>query len=294
MSQKSPRPEWLKVKLPNNEEYFRLNSLVHEQRLNTVCKDAHCPNIGECWGAGTATFMILGEICTRDCKFCAVQSGMPLGVDRDESRRVALAIKKLNLKYAVITSVSRDDLVDGGAGIFAETIRQTRKIGLGIRVEVLIPDFLGNMDALKTVIEADPDVLGHNIETVPRLYSKARASADYKRSLALLHKAKSFGMPVKTKSGIMLGLGESDTEVFDVLKDLRSAEVDILTLGQYLQPSHDHLPVQKYYTPQEFENYQTYAYALGFRYVASGPLVRSSYHAHEAMDSGQWAVNTNS
>jgi lipoyl synthase len=290
MSHKSPRPEWLKVKLPNNKEYFRLKALVHEQGLNTVCKDAHCPNIGECWGAGTATFMILGEICTRDCKFCAVQSGMPLGVDLDESRRVALAIKKLNLKYAVITSVSRDDLDDGGAGIFAETIRQVQNIGSGLRVEVLIPDFGGNLDAIKSVIEAAPDVLGHNVETVPRLYSEARASADYKRSVELLQKAKSFGMPVKTKSGIMLGLGESDAEVFDVLKDLRIADVDILTLGQYLQPSHNHLPVQKYYTPQEFENYQTYAYALGFRYVASGPLVRSSYHAHKAVDSGRWVV----
>lgn len=291
MSPKSPRPDWLKVKLPNNEEYFRLKALVHEQGLNTVCKDAHCPNIGECWGDGTATFMILGKICTRDCKFCAVQSGMPIGVDRDEPRRVALAIKKLNLKYAVITSVSRDDLDDGGAGIFAETIRQVRNIGSSIGIEVLIPDFLGRLKALRSVIEAIPDVLGHNVETVPRLYSEARASAGYKRSVDLLQKAKTFGMPVKTKSGIMLGLGESDAEVFDVLKDLRMADVDILTLGQYLQPSHNHLPVQKYYTPQEFENYRTYAYALGFRYVASGPLVRSSYHAHKAVESGGWAVD---
>jgi lipoyl synthase len=285
MSQKSPRPEWLKVKLPNNAEYFRLKALVHEQGLNTVCRDAHCPNIGECWGVGTATFMILGRICTRDCKFCAVQSGMPIGVDLDEPRRVALAIKKLNLKYAVITSVSRDDLDDGGAGIFAETIRQVRNTGSSIRIEVLIPDFRGKLNAIRSVIEAEPDVLGHNVETVPRLYSEARASADYRCSVDLLRMAKSFGMPIKTKSGIMLGLGERDAEVFDVLKDLRTADVDILTLGQYLQPSRNHLPVQKYYTPQEFENYRTYAYALGFRYVASGPLVRSSYHAHRTLDS---------
>jgi lipoic acid synthetase len=288
MSQKSSRPDWLKVKLPNNEEYFRLKALVHEQGLNTVCKDAHCPNIGECWGDGTATFMILGKMCTRDCKFCAVQSGIPIEVDLDEPRRVALAVKKLNLKYAVITSVSRDDLADGGARIFAETIRQVRNIGPSIRVEVLIPDFLGSLTAIKSVIEAVPDVLGHNVETVPRLYSEARASADYNRSLDLLLKAKSFGMPIKTKSGIMLGLGESDGEVFDVLRDLRTADVDMLTLGQYLQPSHNHLPIQKYYTPQEFESYRTYAYALGFRYVASGPLVRSSYHAHKAVESAGW------
>jgi lipoyl synthase len=283
MSQKSPRPEWLKVKLPNNEDYFKLKALVQEQRLNTVCKDAHCPNIGECWGAGTATFMVLGSICTRDCRFCAVQTGSPLGVDSDEPRRVAAAVGILNLKYVVITSVTRDDLQDGGAWIFAETIRQLRNSRSDIRVEVLIPDFRGSLASLQTVVEANPEVLGHNIETVPRLYLQARASADYGRSLELLQNAKSFSMPITTKSGIMLGLGEGDAEVIDVLKDLRKADVDILTLGQYLQPSSWHLPVQKYYTPGEFEDFGKYAYALGFRYVASGPLVRSSYHAHEAV-----------
>jgi lipoyl synthase len=283
MQRKSPRPAWLKVQLPNNEEYFRLRKLIQEQRLNTVCSDAHCPNIGECWGAGTATFMILGGLCTRNCKFCAVQSGLPLPADPDEPRRVAVAVRLLNLKYVVVTSVSRDDLNDGGAFLFAETVRQIRHIGPDIQVELLIPDFSGNLDALQTVVTAHPEVLGHNIETVPRLYPEARASADYLRSLALLQNAKSFGLPVKTKSGIMLGLGEIESEIADVLKDLRKADVDILTLGQYLQPSRDHLPVQKYYTPQEFADYKTYAYSIGFRYVASGPLVRSSYHAQEAV-----------
>jgi lipoic acid synthetase len=287
MLRKSSRPEWLKVRLPNSKEYFRIKALVHEQGLNTVCKDAHCPNIGECWGAGTATFMILGDLCTRDCTFCAVQKGMPLDVDWDEPRRVAIAIRKLNLKYAVITSVSRDDLVDGGATIFAETIRQVRNLGQNIRVEVLIPDFCGDLNAISSVIKAAPDILGHNVETVPRLYFKVRASADYVRSVELLQKAKLLDSSVKTKSGIMLGLGESDMEVYSVLKDLRNADVDILTLGQYLQPSLNHFPVQKYYTPQEFEDYRAYAYALGFRYVASGPLVRSSYQAHKAVDSCQ-------
>lgn len=272
------RPDWLKVRLPNNENYFRLKALVHRQQLNTVCQDARCPNIGECWGAGTATFMILGDVCTRACKFCAVATGRPPSYDVDEPRRVAAAIRSLDLKYAVITSVDRDDLEDGGAWVFAETIRVTRRECPGIRIEVLIPDFQGNLDSLRTVAEAGPDVLAHNVETVPRLYRIARAGSRYPRSLDLLRNAKTLGFPLTTKSSIMLGLGEQRDEVVQVLNDLREADVDIVTLGQYLQPTRNHLPVEKFYTPQEFAEYRDYAQSLGFR-VASGPLVRSSYRA---------------
>ncbi len=276
-----PRPEWLKVRIPGGESYFRLKTLVHEQKLNTVCEDARCPNIGECWGAGTATFMILGEVCTRACKFCAVKTGRPPKYDLDEPRRIAAAIQKLNLKYAVITSVDRDDLEDGGAFIFAETIRLTREACPGIRIEVLIPDFRGSVSALRRVAEARPDVLAHNVETVPRLYRIARAGSRYQRSIDHLRNAKSFGFPMTTKSSLMLGLGERRDEILEVLNDLREAEVDMLTLGQYLQPTRDHLPVEKFYTPQEFIEYRDYAYSLGFRHVASGPLVRSSYRAEQ-------------
>ncbi len=275
------RPEWLKVRLPGGAGYSRVKGLVHEHKLNTVCEDARCPNIGECWGAGTATFMILGEVCTRACKFCAVKTGMPPAFDRDEPRRIAEAIRKLGLKYAVITSVDRDDLKDGGASIFAETIRKTRDSCPGIRIEVLIPDFQGSTEALRAVVEAVPDVLGHNVETVPRLYPLARAGSRYQRSLSHLANAKSFGIRVTTKSGIMLGLGESRDEILDVLRDLREADVDIVTLGQYLQPTRESLPVEKFYTPDEFREFRDLAYSMGFRHVASGPLVRSSYHAHE-------------
>jgi lipoyl synthase len=276
-----PRPSWLKVRMPGGDNYFRLKALVHDQQLNTVCEDARCPNIGECWGAGTATFMILGEVCTRACKFCAVKTGLPPEYDTDEPRRIAAAIQKLGLRYAVITSVDRDDLEDGGAFIFAETIRRTREACPGIRIEVLIPDFRGSVDALRKVVEAQPYVLGHNIETVPRLYPLARAGARYQRSLDHLKNAGSFGIPVTTKSGLMVGLGESEEEILEVLRDLRKAEVDIVTLGQYLQPTRDHLPVERFYQPEEFDEYRRYAYSIGFRYVASGPLVRSSYHAEQ-------------
>jgi lipoyl synthase len=285
MSEKSPRPEWLKVKIPSGKKYFQLKKLIHDQRLNTVCQDARCPNIGECWGSGTATFMILGEVCTRACRFCAVKTGLPPEYDLDEPRRVAEAIRKLNLRYAVITSVDRDDLKDGGSFIFAETIRQTRETGPNTRLEVLIPDFRGSVDALRTVVDARPEVLAHNVETVPRLYLQARPGSRYSRSLELLRNAKSFGIPMTTKSSIMLGLGECRDEIIEVLNDLRGAEVDIVTLGQYLQPTHRHLPVEKFYSPQEFVEFRDYAYSLGFRYVASGPLVRSSYHAEEAVGS---------
>jgi len=279
---KKARPEWLKVRLPGGEEYFRLKALVREQKLHTVCQGARCPNIGECWAAGTATFMILGKVCTRSCKFCAVETGIPPEYDLDEPRRIASAIKELGLKYAVITSVDRDDLDDGGAHIFAETILRIRRESPDIRIEVLIPDFRGSISALQRVVEAGPDVLGHNVETVPRLYPIARPGSRYRRSIDHLRNAKSFGIRSTTKSGLMLGLGEERDEVVEVLNDLREADVDIVTLGQYLQPTKDHLPVRNFYLPREFAEYGDYARSLGFRYVASGPLVRSSYHAENA------------
>jgi len=285
MPKRSPLPEWLKVRIPSGEEYLRLKKLVRDQRLHTVCQDARCPNIGECWRSRTATFMILGEVCTRACKFCAVKTGLPREYDLDEPRRVAEAIRQLKLRYAVITSVNRDDLQDGGAFIFAETIRRTREANPGIRIEVLIPDFRGSIDALRAVADARPDVVAHNVETVPRLYLPVRAGSLYRRSLELLRNAKSYGIPTMTKSGIMLGLGERRNEILDVLNDLREAQVDIVTIGQYLQPAKEHLAVEKFYTPQEFVEYRDAAYSLGFRHVASGPLVRSSYHAEEAVGS---------
>ncbi len=280
-SRRQPRPDWLKVRLPRGEKYFELKNLVRSHRLNTVCEDARCPNIGECWGAGTATFMILGDVCTRACGFCAVKTGRPPEYDLDEPRRVAAAILRLKCKYAVITSVDRDDLEDGGAFIFAESIRKTREVCPGVRIEVLIPDFRGSVNALRTVVEAVPDVLAHNVETVPRLYLTARAGSRYRRSVDQLKNAKSFGIKMTTKSSIMLGLGERRDEVLEVLNDLREADVDIVTLGQYLQPTRDHLPVDRFYPPDEFAALREYGISLGFRHVEAGPLVRSSYHAEK-------------
>jgi lipoyl synthase len=274
-----PRPIWLKVRLPHGEEYFRLKKILRQYQLNTVCEDALCPNVAECWGAGTATFMILGDVCTRACKFCAVKSGRPPLYDVDEPARVAAAIQKLKLRYAVITSVDRDDLQDGGAFIFAETIRKTRELCPGIGIETLIPDFRGDREALKTVVEAGPDVLAHNVETVPRLYLLARRGSRYGRSLDHLLNAKSFGVDIVTKSSIMLGLGEKKEEALEVLQDLRKARVDIVTLGQYLQPTREHLPVNRYYSPEEFAELKDYCRSLGFAHVESSPLSRSSYHA---------------
>ncbi len=283
--ERQSRPSWLKVKLPAGDSYFRLKALVHGQGLNTVCESARCPNIGECWGAGTATFMILGDVCTRACRFCAVKTGLPPEYDTDEPRRIAEAIRNLGLRYAVITSVDRDDLEDGGAFVFAETIRRTREACPDIRLEVLIPDFRGNLESLGKVVRARPDVLGHNVETVPRLYAKVRPGSSYRRSLEHLRNAKSFGIPVTTKSGLMLGLGESDDEVRAVLRDLRDFDVDIVTIGQYLQPTREHLAVERFYTPEDFNAYRDYAFTLGFRSVASAPLVRSSYHAGQQFGS---------
>lgn len=276
---RQPRPEWLKVKLPGGESYNRLKALVREQKLHTVCQDARCPNIGECWGNGTATFMILGHVCTRSCRFCSVQTGKPGDYDRDEPGRVAAAIQKMGLLYVVITSVDRDDLEDGGAWAFAETIHRTRSLCGEIRIEVLVPDFRGNPAALASVVNARPYVLGHNVETVPRLYLKVRPGSRYRRSLEVLADAKKAEPGQLTKSSLMIGLGETGGEIREVLADLRAAGVDIVTIGQYLQPARDNLPVEKFYTPEEFAAFRDYAHSLGFQSVVSGPLVRSSYHA---------------
>jgi lipoic acid synthetase len=277
------RPDWLKVRLPQGARYFELKRLIHERRLNTVCEDARCPNIGECWGAGTATFMILGDVCTRACKFCAVQTGRPPTYDLDEPERVADAVGKMRLRYAVITSVDRDDLPDGGAFIFAETIRRVRSLNDGILIEVLIPDFRGNRASLETVVSARPDVLAHNVETVPRLYPSARAGSRYLRSVGLLQTAKELTESMTTKSSIMLGLGERRDEILEVMSDLAGAGVNILTLGQYLQPSRDHLPVERFYSPAEFLQLRDFGLSLGFSHVEAGPLVRSSYRAERQL-----------
>lgn len=271
------RPEWLKVRLASGEKYAHVKGLVTGHRLHTVCEEARCPNMGECWNAGTATFMILGDVCTRSCGFCAVKTGRPEYLDREEPGRVAEAIKTLGVRHAVITSVNRDELDDGGAEIFAETIRKARELNPGLTVEVLIPDFRGDAGALRTVVYAGPDILNHNTETVPRLYPTVRPQAKYTRSLELLERAK--GMGVVTKSGVMVGLGETNDEIIEVMSDLRAVECDILTLGQYLQPTRMHLGVERYVHPDEFRMFKVRGLEMGFRHVESGPLVRSSYHA---------------
>jgi lipoic acid synthetase len=281
---REPKPEWLKVRAPGSENYLRLKGVMRELRLNTVCEDAHCPNIGECWHHGTATFMILGDICTRACSYCAVAHGKPNELDRAEPARVAEAIARMGLQYAVITSVDRDDLADGGASIFAETIRQTRTRVPGCRIEVLIPDFQGREASLRDVLDAGPDVLNHNIETVPRLYRMARSGGKYSRSLELLDRARHHTRGIATKTGIMVGLGEERDEMLVVFDDLRKVGVSILTIGQYLRPSPSHAPMTRYYHPDEFADLKREALARGFVHVESGPLVRSSYHAHEQAD----------
>ena len=271
------RPEWLKVKIPAGEEYLRLKDLMARHRLHTVCEEARCPNMGECWSAGTATFMILGDICTRSCGFCAVKTGRPESVDYGEPARVAEAIRIMEVRHAVITSVNRDELDDGGASVFAATIRAAREARPGITIEVLIPDFRGDAAALQSVVDAHPEILNHNTETIPRLYPAVRPQAKYTRSLELLDRAKHAGMV--TKSGLMLGLGETNEEVLKVLSDLRAVSCDIVTLGQYLQPTKGHLPVDRFVHPEEFAMLKERGIAMGFRHMESGPLVRSSYHA---------------
>lgn len=274
-----PRPEWLRVRIPGGPSYGRLKDLMRQSELHTVCEEAHCPNIAECWGAGTATFMILGSVCTRTCGFCAVTSGRPTTLDLGEPARVADAIARLGLRHAVITSVNRDELPDGGAQIFAATIRQVRQRCPETTVEVLIPDFQGVWSALELVMRARPDILNHNIETVARLYRRVRPSARYGRSLELLRRARALDPTVRTKSGFMLGLGEAWDEVLETLADLRRNDAEVVTIGQYLRPSAQHLPVERYVAPAEFQLLREYGLRLGFRHVEAGPLVRSSYHA---------------
>ena len=273
------RPDWLKVRLPFGEGYNDVKGIVENSGLHTVCQEARCPNIAECWERRTATLMILGDVCTRSCGFCAVKTGKPLFLDRDEPRRVGEAVKKMGLKHAVITSVNRDELADGGADIFAKTIQQIRRQVPGCKIEVLIPDFKGDTKALKKIIDSGPDILNHNTETVPRLYQPVRPQGRYEWTLNVLQFAKQEGMV--TKSGMMLGLGESIGEILKVMSDLRRVKVDILTLGQYLQPTKSHLPVDRFVHPDEFSMLKEEGMEMGFAHVESGPLVRSSYHADE-------------
>ncbi|HEX2459629.1 MAG TPA: lipoyl synthase [Vicinamibacterales bacterium] len=280
----SRKPEWLKVRAPGSPNYLRLKGLMRELGLHTVCEEARCPNIGECWHHGTATFMILGDVCTRACAYCAVSHGRPAGLDPAEPARVADAIAAMALQHAVITSVDRDDLPDGGAMIFADTIRETRQRVPGCRIEVLIPDFQGSEFSLHTVLDAGPDVLNHNIETVPRLFRMARSGGRYPRSLELLDRSRHYKPAIPTKTGIMVGLGEDVDEVVSVLDDLRRVGVSILTIGQYLRPTPKHAPMARYYHPDEFATLKSLALEKGFAHVESGPLVRSSYHAHEQAD----------
>ena len=281
---REPKPDWLKVRAPGSPGYLRLKGLMRDLDLHTVCEEARCPNIGECWNHGTATFMILGDVCTRACSYCAVAHGRPGRVDATEPERVAHAIQALDLNYVVITSVDRDDLPDGGASIFAETIRRTRARLSDCRIEVLIPDFQGDNAALHTVLDARPDVLNHNTETVPRLYRMARSGGRYSRTLELLDRARQYAPDIPTKTGVMVGLGEEHHELVATFADLRQAGCGILTIGQYLRPSSAHAPMVRYYHPDEFRALKQMALDLGFVQVESGPLVRSSYHAHETAD----------
>jgi lipoyl synthase len=278
---RQPKPSWLRAKAPVGENFHNLKRLARGLGLHTVCESAQCPNIGECWSHKTATFMLLGDICTRRCGFCAVPKGRPAAIDFDEPRRVAEAVATLGLKHAVVTSVNRDDDNVGGARVFAETIRLIRELTPDCRVEVLIPDFQGLEEPLRIVLDAKPNVLNHNTESVPRLYRVVRSGARYERTLRLLENAKKFSPGMVTKSGVMVGLGETITELVEVFKDLGARGVDILTVGQYLRPSRDHLPMKRFYTPDEFVYLKEEALRFGFRHVESGPMVRSSYHAHE-------------
>jgi lipoic acid synthetase len=273
------KPKWLRVKLPTGENYRKVRSLVDEHKLHTICESGSCPNMGECWGEGTATFMILGNICTRSCGFCAVKTGRPEEVDVYEPGKIAHSVKTMGIKHAVITSVDRDDLKDGGSEIWVQTIKAVRHQSPGTTMETLIPDFAGNWENLQRLIDVAPEIISHNLETVRRLTKQVRIQAKYDRSLEVLFRLKKGGM--RTKSGIMLGLGETDAEIIETLEDLRSVDVDIITLGQYLQPTSKHLPVLEFVTPERFDKYREIGLKMGFRYVESGPLVRSSYHAEK-------------
>ncbi len=283
-------PEWLKVRAPGSPRYIELKALMRGQQLHTVCEEAHCPNIGECWNRGTATFMILGDICTRRCHYCAVTTGRPAGVDLQEPNRLAETVQTMGLRYCVITSVNRDDLPDGGAFIFASCIKRVRDLNPDCRIEVLIPDFAGSWPALQKVLDARPDVLNHNIESTNRIFPRVRPKGDYQRSLELLAKCKELSPGMVTKSGIIVGMGETVDEVVDTMRDLRSVDCDLLTIGQYLRPSAKHLAIDRFYTPAEFEELRLIGQELGFAHVASGPLVRSSYHADEQHDAAYAAT----
>ncbi len=276
---RQPRPEWLKVKLPSGETFHNLKKLIDSKSLHTVCEEARCPNMGECWSAGTATFMILGDTCTRSCGFCAIKTGRPLTLDTNEPRHVAEAVRSMKVRHAVITSVNRDELKDGGSIIFAETIREVRRLNPGTTIEVLIPDFKGKEDCLDRILDAGPDILNHNTETVPSLYRIVRPQAKYKWSLKVLRRAKAAGFV--TKTGIMLGLGEPREELLQTMRDLAEEKLDILTLGQYLQPTKNHLPVHRFVHPDEFRELHDRGIEMGIRIVEAGPLVRSSYHAEK-------------
>jgi lipoic acid synthetase len=276
------RPEWLTVKLPAGDGYSQIKGIMRGQNLNTVCEEARCPNIAECWGHGTATFMILGDVCTRACAFCAVKSGKRGGdIDWDEPRRVGEAVRSMGLRHAVVTSVDRDDLADGGAGVFAATIRSIRALSPGTTIEVLTPDFQGDHDALRTVMDVVPEIFNHNVETVGRLYRRVRPKSELDRSLELLRVAKRIEPRSRTKSGLMVGLGEEMDEVKELLDQMRAHDIEIITIGQYLRPSLKHHPLIRYWHPDEFAELKAYGKSLGFKHVESGPLVRSSYHAHE-------------
>jgi lipoic acid synthetase len=275
------KPSWLKVKAPGGPNYLRLKQRMRELDLHSVCEEAHCPNVGECWEHGTATFMILGDVCTRNCAYCAVAHGRPPAYDIAEPERVAQAVAEMQLQHAVITSVDRDDLPDFGAYIFAETIRQIHARVPGCSVEVLVPDFQGNEDSIRAVLEARPEIYNHNTETVPRLYKKARPGGRYPRVMNIFRYAKSIAPDIPTKTGLILGMGETTEEVIAVMRDLREVDVDILTLGQYLRPSDKHIALDRYYTPEEFRYLYNAGMEMGYRHVESGPLVRSSYHAWE-------------
>jgi len=279
------KPPWLKVRAPGGDNYNRLGALMRELGLHTVCEEAHCPNVGECWEHGTATFMILGDVCTRNCAYCAVAHGRPPVYDIEEPLRVASAVEQMNLRHVVITSVDRDDLPDFGAGIFAETIRQIKQRLPDCSVEVLVPDFQGDEDAIRTVLDAEPDIYNHNTETVPRLYKRCRPGGRYERVLRIFRFVKDVAPHIPTKTGIILGMGETIPEVEHTMRELRTVDVDILTLGQYLRPSAQHIPLDRYYTPDEFRALRETGLALGYRHVESGPLVRSSYHAWEQVQS---------
>jgi len=276
-------PDWLKVKIGGGENYVRIKNLLRDSKLHTICEEAKCPNIAECFGSGTAVFLILGDVCTRNCRYCYVKHGKPSSLNIDEPRDVAESVKKLGLRYVVITSVTRDDLEDGGAIVFYETIKEIKKINKNCKIEVLIPDFKGRAESIMNIINAKPDIINHNIEVVKDLFADIRPQGNYDTSLKILRDIKKLDKHVKTKSGFMVGLGETKDQILKTMKDLRKSDVDFLTIGQYLQPSKNHVEIEKYYTPEEFNQFKKVALDLGFKHVESGPLVRSSYHAEKAL-----------